>query len=615
MFPIVSSVFFALLYVLSEWLFFATKVSFLSQVSLIGKVLILLRTISLVNLCILLPVIFIYITTKIINRSSLSFLNLIIPSLIFTSLIFTLINNFIHTIFNISAFGSIGISKILYCILLICFFIYSYYKLKYYDSVTLILSKRKLYKFLVVPLCILMCISFVLNINFLRTQNDPSDNFKNNYNVIFLASDAVDAKHMSLYGYERNTTPFLDSQRKKLLIFENAFANVNNSSGSIVTLLSGRSPLVTRLSSYPEILDPIHAYKHLPKILKDLGYYNFEIGIKNWADAADLNIKDSFSVSNGINYDNIFNRTIKKFPKFYSSYDFYFLSQMKKRLAMGIGHVLRFNNFSYAYHNIVNSNFSYKNDHKNLNSFLNKIEKLDKPFFAHLHLLGTHGPCFSTRENTFDDQSNACPNNGSYDDAIRDFDYLVKKLFVKLGSFGKLNNTIIVVHSDHSSRYDTRDRIPLMFFFPDNRFVGRLVENAQLSDVTPTILSYMGVAIPNWMTGRNLTKFTNSGSNQILTVDSKWPFTFKSFQDTEYRTISKINLISCQRYHSFDLAKNELVIGEIEDYVSNCKEENLPPSYVAYEIVLSKLKKYGYSQGAISRFKKIVSKFDEDIQD
>jgi hypothetical protein len=44
-------------------------------------------------------------------------------------------------------------------------------------------------------------------------------------NILILSSDGVSAEHMSLYGYERPTTSFMDSVQDEFLIAENHFSN------------------------------------------------------------------------------------------------------------------------------------------------------------------------------------------------------------------------------------------------------------------------------------------------------------------------------------------------------------------------------------------------------
>src|SRR5690554_3325895 len=82
-------------------------------------------------------------------------------------------------------------------------------------------------------------------------------------NILLLASDGVNADRTSLYGYERDTTPFMtEFFRGKSLFCENAFANALNSSGSIASLLTGKLPTTLRVYYPPDILTGRHSYEH-----------------------------------------------------------------------------------------------------------------------------------------------------------------------------------------------------------------------------------------------------------------------------------------------------------------------------------------------------------------
>ncbi|NCC94988.1 MAG: hypothetical protein EOM10_17270, partial [Opitutae bacterium] len=109
-------------------------------------------------------------------------------------------------------------------------------------------------------------------------------------NVLILAWDGISAEHLSLYGYGRDTTPFLRTFRPdRALTCENAFANSLNSGGSIASLLTGKQPTTLRTYYPPEILTGRHAFEHLPGILRQQGYWNLDVSARQFADAYDLN--------------------------------------------------------------------------------------------------------------------------------------------------------------------------------------------------------------------------------------------------------------------------------------------------------------------------------------
>ncbi|MEL6751125.1 MAG: hypothetical protein AAFO70_03485, partial [Pseudomonadota bacterium] len=55
------------------------------------------------------------------------------------------------------------------------------------------------------------------------------------YDIVIMSADGISAKRMGVYGYERETTPFLSSVADEFLVVENAYTNNVNSRGSVVS--------------------------------------------------------------------------------------------------------------------------------------------------------------------------------------------------------------------------------------------------------------------------------------------------------------------------------------------------------------------------------------------
>ena len=58
-------------------------------------------------------------------------------------------------------------------------------------------------------------------------------------NILVLSTDGLNASHMSAYGYQRNTTPFIDGLIQQSLFVQNHFTNNAKSTGSIGAFFSG----------------------------------------------------------------------------------------------------------------------------------------------------------------------------------------------------------------------------------------------------------------------------------------------------------------------------------------------------------------------------------------
>jgi arylsulfatase A-like enzyme len=80
------------------------------------------------------------------------------------------------------------------------------------------------------------------------------------YNVLWVVVDALRAKNMSLYGYSRETTPFLSTLAKDAWVFDKAYSQASNTSLSMPSMFSGRNPASIdwrQGKNYPEPLEPL----------------------------------------------------------------------------------------------------------------------------------------------------------------------------------------------------------------------------------------------------------------------------------------------------------------------------------------------------------------------
>jgi len=123
-----------------------------------------------------------------------------------------------------------------------------------------------------------------------------------------------------------------------------------------------------------------------------------------------------------------------------------------------------------------------------------------------MHLMAAHGPKFRPRVrhwSTEDDYDNIWSPDG-YDDAVADFDRYLSEAHAALVAAGVLEQSLLVVTSDHGRRHEVLQRVPLAFRFPGRSHAGRIPGTAQRLDVAPTLLDAIGVTAPDWMEGVSL---------------------------------------------------------------------------------------------------------------
>ena len=169
-------------------------------------------------------------------------------------------------------------------------------------------------------------------------QVEQNSGDANKPNIILFGTDGLNAANMSVYGYNRDTTPFITGLAQSSLLSQNNFSNAASSEGSDTATLTGKLPLTTpRFVISPDILQGINEYQHLPGILKSAGYRTVFLGEPNHDDVNAANFQNAFDAVNC--EDN----SVDSFSGLVSGYGFdeevYFLSTLKGRIVDRFDHI------------------------------------------------------------------------------------------------------------------------------------------------------------------------------------------------------------------------------------------------------------------------------------
>jgi len=117
---------------------------------------------------------------------------------------------------------------------------------------------------------------------------------KNQPNIILVTFDALTARNMSLYGYNRKTTPFIDEWAKNASVFTRAEAESNYTSPTTASLMTGKRVWTHQLYQ-PHGYNLINAdTENFPLLLKNNGYYNIALIQNSFASVQTLGISDAF---------------------------------------------------------------------------------------------------------------------------------------------------------------------------------------------------------------------------------------------------------------------------------------------------------------------------------
>jgi hypothetical protein len=490
-------------YLFSEWLFFITKPSPTAALPLAAQITVLLKS----PLSALWPF---HTVQAVASRISLvayprvRHIALLPAGAVCGFLLLMLIDNFTYTMFGLGIVRAGDAFRVVYTVLLGLLTAAAVWKLESWLK-----DGFRRPGATVVALGIAAVFLYVPSLVAERPQpSDPDANLlpdlatatrgSERPNILFLGADGLDASILSVYGYERPTTPFLESIRQDTLLFENAFSNAARTRGALVTLLTGRLPFATKVTFPPTVLQGEEANQTLPVLLKALGYTTLQLGMRYYADAEDTNLR-------GFDAANYRWQSLDEFRPGSPTADDteVFQSAVGERIDERLGHLFGFRPAVDMFAHIEGRHLVPQwRDERRVTTLVQYFNRAPEPWFVHLHLLDTH--CCRWIPDKMHFSGGPSPSIDARDSQIRETDANIRTLFDALQSTGRLERTIVVILADHASDWKIIDRVPLMIRFPNRHVTGRVTANVQLADIAPTMLSYLGVTVPSWMDGHSL---------------------------------------------------------------------------------------------------------------
>jgi arylsulfatase A-like enzyme len=306
-------------------------------------------------------------------------------------------------------------------------------------------------------------------------------------NIIIVMVDTLRADHMSTYGYERKTSPFITRFASQGFVFEHARSQASCTFPSVNSLFTSRNPAIFTRQEVDQLGIP-EEYPSIAEILKEHGYRTVAV-------SASPIVRATPSDFNPI-----------------GGFDRGFDTFMEDVLWRPGGQVNR--------------------------AIFKQLDGIEEPFFLYAHYMEPHGPYRPPERYTkrfageyeghhFIKRGNPVPigrmifDNGPhydisdrdiqhlvdlYDDEIRYFDGVFRRLIKNLENRDLLDRTLIIISSDHGEEFlehgsikhcrgvwDTVTRVPLVFRFPGIEGGKRFGNAVQNLDIVPTILDYLEI--------------------------------------------------------------------------------------------------------------------------
>lgn len=367
-------------------------------------------------------------------------------------------------------------------------------------------------------------------------------------NILLVTFDAFTARNMSVYGYHKDTTPFMKEWSKKATVFTKTEAGSNFTTSAIASLMTGKRAWSHRTFQIEGA--PVRSNtESLPYVMKKNGYYNIAFVVNPHASVEKLGMADSFDLS-PIAAD------FSEAPSLIGGH-FGYLECFLYRL---FGNKIKMHDWVLRNDFILGKILiKISNDFDRtavppeiaFNRFLKLVDgNLKQPFFAWIHVLPPHDPYLPTepfrgyfnssnkirsfryQENLklesykflFDYlrfpakmQSDIDLMKDYYDEFIRYCDKQLEEFIEKLNEKNVLDDTIIIFSSDHGESfehgyfthggpflYEQVTHIPLIIKEAgqeQGRVVHDLVEQI---DISATILDLANIPVPSWLEGRSL---------------------------------------------------------------------------------------------------------------
>lgn len=341
-------------------------------------------------------------------------------------------------------------------------------------------------------------------------------------NILLIVMDTVRADHLSLYGYDVNTTPFLERMAEESAVFNNAFSASPWTLPSHASLFTGLYP--SQHNAHGEHLWLDDSFRTLAEILRDNGYqttsfsnndyvssyHNLVQGFErswykgHWTDDITMLNSVGASVVSTLSWfwnriENDFLAKIVKNPA--SIWDYPNASLTNKAVSEWLDHGRDESRPFFIFINYMDAHLPYNPDDETARPFFDE-EELRISYKQKLRFPPIEY-CLDMSKGKYTEADIRIITT-LYDACIRYLDGQLKSLASNLISLGIYDETLIIITSDHGEYLGTRNRlahglglheellhVPLISRYPPLFEAGARCDiPISLVDIPETILSF-----------------------------------------------------------------------------------------------------------------------------
>lgn len=403
-----------------------------------------------------------------------------------------------------------------------------------------------------------------------RTSNDPEAK-----NIIIIVFDALAALNMPLYGYQRDTMPFLSSLVDKATVYHDHYSGGNFTTPGTATLLTGTYPWTHRgfKAGTPvhddfvnknifSLFDQYYriTYSHNPLVntlqtqfMGDLDQYlhrrELYLTSDDLVNTVFANDEDLATVSwvRGVKKRDGYGYSLFLSEVYESTRNETFQG-LKKFFPRGVPYI---------------SQDSYYLLEDAIDWTLSELAKIPNPFLGYFHYLPPHKPYLTRKEfvNKFINDGlkpiikehplrsgnyNSKKKQRWYDEFILYADSEFHRFYKSLEASGILKNSWVILTSDHGEMfergvqghmtellYDPLMRIPLVIFEPGQQTRKDIYSKTSSVDIIPTLLKITGQDIPEWCEGEVLPPYRDAEPDPARSI-----FALEAKKNDQYKPIT-----------------------------------------------------------------------------
>lgn len=388
----------------------------------------------------------------------------------------------------------------------------------------------------------------------LRRMDPARQVVGNRQNVLVVVFDAFSAYHLSFLGYGRQTTPGLARLANRAIVYHNHYAGGNFTTPGTASLLTGTLPWTHRALPINSKVAPAFAHRTIFSGFRDyhrIAYSHNPLAntlLKQFASDIDDFVPQHrlFLTTDPLVYsvfgadediaDVAWNRAIKKqeegyayslfLSELYKNYNRNRLASVAETFPRGIPNIRGDNYF------LLEEAVTWLTD---------AIDQSPQPYLSYVHFMPPHAPCNPPRDfsGAFANDQYVPPDKPhdrffranqtrpellrhriAYDEYLLYVDREFGRLFDYLEASGALQNTWLVLTSDHGELfergvrghfspllYQAEVRVPLMIFEPGRTSRIDITTPTSVVDLLPTLLHVTGHEAAPWSEGTVLPPF------------------------------------------------------------------------------------------------------------